>query len=72
MINIARSRLQSKSTTVKLFDSSHKTGIRTIGVSGCVEPLPSRESLNASHIWEQRDSYSIRAKTKDIYDAESD
>jgi hypothetical protein len=34
--------------------------------------LPSGESLNASHIWEQRDSYTIRAKAKDENGAESD
>ena len=33
---------------------------------------PSGEPLNTSHIWEQRDSYTIRSKAKDTYGAESD
>ena len=40
--------------------------------SGWTRTLPSGELLNASHIWEQRDSYTIRAKAKDENGAESD
>jgi len=37
---LARSWLQSKATTVNQFNSSHKTGKRKEGISGCSEPLP--------------------------------
>ena len=40
--------------------------------SGWTRTLPSGEPLNASHIWEQRDSYTIRAKAKDENGAESE
>ncbi len=40
--------------------------------TGWTRTLPSGESLNASHIWEQRDSYTIRAKAKGENGAESD
>jgi len=40
--------------------------------TGWTRTLPSGESINASHIWEQRDSYTIRAKAKGENGAESD
>jgi hypothetical protein len=40
--------------------------------SGWTRTLPSGEPLNASHIWEQRDSYTIKAKAKDENGAESE
>jgi len=39
-IVLARNWLQSKATTVNQFNSSHKTGTRKKGVSGCSESLP--------------------------------
>jgi len=40
--------------------------------TGWTRTLSSGESLNASHTWNQKDSYTIRAKAKDTFGAESD
>ena len=41
-------------------------------IGGWTRMLPSGEEYNVSHIWEEKDSYIIKVKSKDIYDAESD
>ena len=40
--------------------------------TGWTRTIPSGGSLNTSHIWNQKDSYTIMAKAKDTYGAESD
>ena len=35
-------------------------------------PFDSDEEVLVSHVWEEMDTYAIRAKAKDIYGAESD
>jgi hypothetical protein len=37
-----------------------------------IGPYPSDEIIPLTHSWTDKDTYSIRAKTKDIYNAESD
>jgi len=37
-----------------------------------IGPFTSNEEIMVSHIWEEQGEYTIQAKTKDIYDAESD
>ena len=40
--------------------------------TGWSRTLPSGEYYNSSHIWSEKGSYSIKAKAKDTYSAESD
>jgi hypothetical protein len=40
--------------------------------SGWLGPYSSGEALSLSHTWDDRGTYTIRAKAKDIFDAESD
>ena len=40
--------------------------------TGWIGPYKSGDSINISHIWTERGGYTIKAKAKDIYDAESD
>ena len=40
--------------------------------SGWIGPYSSGEQLNLSHCWDEKGTYSIRVKAKDVFDAESD
>jgi len=40
--------------------------------TGWTRTLPSGEYYNSSHTWSEKDSYTIKAKAKDINDGESD
>jgi len=40
--------------------------------SGWIGPYDSRDDTSASHIWSEKGRYKIKAKAKDIYDAESE
>ena len=40
--------------------------------SGWLGPYNSGVTIKASHTWNEKGSYSVKVKAKDIYDAESD
>ena len=41
-------------------------------VDGWTDPYESGVSITVSHVWDEQDTYVIRAKSKDIYNVESD